>query len=290
MSRLLSVANNTGVVTFSIDARVRLYLDKVIELSASECGNHLFSVVLFGSAVKGEYKEGVSDIDLMVVVSDETPKPVLEHLGSRLEGLEAASGPMRNRSHFLWVFASRTALFRSHFVVRRASLTALDTRKLFEEARGFNLPFGRLLLSIAPSDLVVQNVLRGAAVVYGENILEGVQLPRPGPSGLARSFLVSLVLSLFGGLASIFFADGSMFSLEAVKWFLLDLHSYSHDDSGGIREALSYAEKLSPSPVLQGFSVLRQSYHRSIAFSLACPLYLSYLFLVSFLKRPGKAF
>ncbi len=255
------------------------YIKRVIERSLDICKDGLRSVVLFGSAASAQFEEGVSDIDLILVVADDIENQVIAKLEATLQRLEAAHGPLKNRSHFLNVFASRTALFKSHFIVRQSTLALLEMRRLFWEAEGFSLAFGRFLLPLAPSGLVVRNMLTSGLVVYGENVL-----PRPSSINLesstfARFFLVSLVMSVFGALSTLLFSDGTMFSLESAKWYFLNRTSYTAGRNVSVQEAVRFMQGSAPRLFLQRFLELRQSYHRSLAFSLACPLFLMYTFL-----------
>ncbi len=259
------------------------YLEQVVRESSGICGDKLRSVILFGSLARGEFSEGVSDVDLLFVVSDDTPHVTITILDSALERLEFSAGAARNLNHFLWVFASHTALFKSHFIIRYGTLLSLDAKRLFEEAEGFRLPLGRLFFKLAPKDLVISNILNGATVVWGENILSRIPHTRP-QRGLARVFIVSIVLSLFGALSSLIFDDGTFFSLEAVKWFLLDTNPFSMASPPGLREAIAKAQQRGPSQMLQRFTSLRERYHRSVMFSLTCPLYLCYLLV----RTPGR--
>ncbi len=273
-----------AVVLSPVPPKLLPYFEQVVRESSGICGDKLRSIILFGSLVRGEFSESVSDADLLFVVSDDTPYETIKKLDSTLERLEFSTGLARNRSHFLWVFASRTALFKSHFIIRYGTLLSLDARRLFEEAEGFRLPLGGLFFQLAPKDLVVSNILNGATVVWGENILSCISPTHP-PGSLGGVFIVSMVLSLFGALSSLIFYDGTFFSLEALKWFLLDTNSFSSAGPRGLREAITRARERGPSLMLQRFTSLRERCHRSVMFSLTCPFYLCYL-LVRI--RPGR--
>ncbi len=266
------------MIHLSVPLKILTYLEVAIRESSRACGDKLRSIILFGSLAHGEFSESVSDVDLLFVVSDDTPHVTIKKLDSALERLEFTVGLARNRGHFLWVFASRTALFKSHFIVRYGTLLSLDARRLFEEAEGFGLPLGGLFFQLAPKDLVVSNILNGATVVWGENILSHISLTRP-PGSLGRIFIVSIVLSLFGAVSSLIFYDGTFFSLEAVKWFLLDTSPFSKAGPRGLKEAIAKARESGPTQMLQRFSSLREQYHRSVMFSLTCPFYLCYLLM-----------
>ena len=275
-----------------IDPKVRDYVRRIIQRSVTICGAHLRSVVLFGSAARGQFSKDISDIDVILVVSDDTPNQVVRKLDTELERFEENQGPMKHRSHFLKLFSYKTALFRSHFVVREGPLRSLNTHRLFIQARSFGLPLGRLLFFLAPAGLVLRNVLRDAVVVHGENVISSLRLPDPTYSSIVHSFLVSFALSLFGTLTSVLFTDGTMFSLESLKWFLLDLQSFHNNRPSDVLEAVRSAELLHPSPILSQFTNLRRQYARSVSFSFLCPVYLILLFLCSSMKvrhRPQTA-
>lgn len=267
------------------NSRVRVYVNRVITRSVEICGARLRAVLLFGSVASGQFEEGVSDIDLILVVSDETESQVFAQLESALRQLETAYGPLKNRGHFLNTFASRTALFKSHFIIRQSTLASLDAKKLFHEAQGFNFSLGRFLLPLAPSRLVLRNVLTSGIVVYGEKILPGPKPIYPEPSSVARNFLVSLVMSVFGALSTVFFRDGTMFSLEAAKWFFLNHNSYATGKNVSLPQAVRFIEGSAPRLFLHSFLDLRLSYRRSVAFSFTCPLYLTLTFLSTARKR-----
>ena len=215
---------------------------------------------------------------MIFVVSDDTSDETISKMESQLFRIEASHGPARDRGNFLRIFASQTALFKSHFVLKLGTLRSLNTRQMFKEARGFNLPLGSLLFSLAPSELVVRNILSGGVVVYGEPVLEGLSLPSAGSSSIVKSFLVSLSLSLFGVPACFISRDGTMFSLESLKWFLLDSQSARLMHPSKLADAISSVEHAGGAFILRQFLALRQHYTRSIVFSLLCSFFLVYLF------------
>ncbi len=118
------------------------YFEQVVRESSRICGDNLRSIILFGSLARGEFSESVSDMDMLFVVSDDTPHATVKKLDLALERLEISTAAVRKRSHFLWVFASRTALFKSHFIIHRSTLLSLDVRRLFDEGEGVRLPLG----------------------------------------------------------------------------------------------------------------------------------------------------
>lgn len=63
--------------------RVQSSLDELLSAIEREAAGHLVAVLVHGSAVRGEYKEGASDLDLVVVLSSD-PAELLERLGNPL--------------------------------------------------------------------------------------------------------------------------------------------------------------------------------------------------------------
>jgi predicted nucleotidyltransferase len=67
------------------DATVRAVVEDLTDRVLSEMSNDIFAVVLYGSAVRGTYRPGESDIDLLIVGSS-------DHLFSRLVDLQTDVG------------------------------------------------------------------------------------------------------------------------------------------------------------------------------------------------------
>ncbi len=81
-----------------LPARVQRYIEALVETSA-QARTPLVSVVLFGSAAKGGFSGGVSDVDLIIVVPDDASpgtRDLLREAVIRLEtshGLRSATEP-----------------------------------------------------------------------------------------------------------------------------------------------------------------------------------------------------
>jgi predicted nucleotidyltransferase len=57
----------------SLPAAIRQKLDGLRDELATSLGDNLSALMIFGSAARGEYREGVSDVDLIVVLKEATP-------------------------------------------------------------------------------------------------------------------------------------------------------------------------------------------------------------------------
>ncbi len=71
-----------AVVLSPVPPKLLPYFEQVVRESSGICGDKLRSVILFGSLVRGEFSESVSDVDLLFVVSDDTPHVTIKRLDS----------------------------------------------------------------------------------------------------------------------------------------------------------------------------------------------------------------
>src|SRR5262245_38323612 len=67
-----------------LPASVRAQLDDLRRSLEQTLGHDLVGLLVYGSAARGEYREGRSDVDLMVVVR-EAPRPKLDAIANALQ-------------------------------------------------------------------------------------------------------------------------------------------------------------------------------------------------------------
>src|SRR5260370_30559291 len=136
------------------------------------CGDHLVSIRQFGSVTDGQYKPGISDIDFIVVVTDDCAPETMDKLRSELAVLETKHNVagLRQLTAVQRVIASRTALFKSHFVFHRPTLETQQYSRVIEEAAAFNLSGGlhlqSLLRIILPCRLDLLDVLAISHLIF----------------------------------------------------------------------------------------------------------------------------
>src|SRR5690348_632027 len=71
-----------------VAASVSDFLENVKNICRMVCGHHLVSIRQFGSVTDGQYKPGISDIDFIVLVTDDCPLETMDKLRSELGRLE----------------------------------------------------------------------------------------------------------------------------------------------------------------------------------------------------------
>ena len=149
----------------AVPFRVQAYVETIVHTCA-EGGRALVSVVLFGSAANGGWVETVSDVDLILVVTDTASDEDMDRLRSEVERIEILH---RLRSHStdgqpaLEKFLDRvTAHDRTFFICTRGDLLSGN--------------IGRIL-RIHPSQamfvdrIVLANLVASGITVWGEAML-----------------------------------------------------------------------------------------------------------------------
>src|SRR5215467_12948979 len=157
---------------------VSRFLEGVEKVSRSMCERHLVSIRQFGSTVDAEYRPGFSDIDIIVLVSDGCPPGMMQNLRDRLGILEAEFNiaSVRSVGAVQRAFISRTALFKSHFVLHRSAIERQQYSRLFDEAEVLGLLGGSVLRGVLrrflPWRLVIANIVSQSQLVWGTDNLE----------------------------------------------------------------------------------------------------------------------
>jgi predicted nucleotidyltransferase len=262
-----------------IPSRVEAFIEETVHTARKICGDHFLSLYLFGGLVYGEFKE-TSDVDLLFIIDDKCSDEIKSKLEKALETVEIRHGFLKTdkENALFCIFAYRTALFKSHFVVRLKSLREMNFKSLFIEGKGFDLPFGTTLFPIGPSRLVIRNILAGGRIVYGIDVINTIAMPKLSSSDFNKSLVMSLFMSMFGVLFSFISKSGTRFSLEAFKWYIINAHSFLTNEPSNARLAESFIRlQVGQRIFLLRFSELRKNYSRDLVFALFCPLYIIHL-------------
>jgi predicted nucleotidyltransferase len=262
---------------------IQVFLGKIENTCRRLCGEYLVSIRLFGSVVDGLFVRGTSDVDFMVIVRDDCPNEIMDHLRLALLRLELEDNiaDVRNVGSLQLAFDSRTAFFRSHFVFHRATLQIPNYSRLVEETEAFELPGGRFFQRVlgifVPWRLVMSNVVSQSVLVFGKD-----ELTNPFPRiawrlESVRGFLMTFGVSLLGALHSVTSKDGTRISLEAIKWYLIGKASCRLRHRANLETSLALLGRARSNALIQRFEALRRSYVSDRPFSLACPLIILYL-------------
>lgn len=195
-----------------LPAGLRKKLDGLVSELKGALGDELVAVMLFGSAARGEFREGRSDVDLVVVLSDATA-----------EALDRISNPLR-----LALFSSR---IEAMVLVESEISRAADVFPLFyDDIRSCHVllhgrdPFASLEINNAHRRLRIEQELREASIRLRRAVIDAAgqssQL-----SGLFERKLRQIrgplraLLALHGqqvgqGLYEVIDASGALFKID----------------------------------------------------------------------------
>lgn len=268
---------------------VKKYVEDSVEVAVGILGENLVSIQLFGSGVKNDFSEEISDVDLIFVVEGGVKEDHLRKLEKRIKNLEIRYNLSKpDDSKFLSIISSRTGVFRSYFVFSLENLKNMDFSALFEEGKLFDLPLGSIVYSLTPFKLIFHNMLKESITVYGEQIANEVDIPLPSNTDFAKNYFGCLLLSVFSAMFSLTSSSGTLFSLEALKWYLIGAYTRESKEIADINSSIEYIiseENLLSPLILNKFLSLRDEYSREFLFSLSVPLYLFYIQVALTLKN-----
>jgi predicted nucleotidyltransferase len=136
-------------------------LDELAKSLRESLGDALVSIIVYGSAARGEYKEGSSDLDVLVVVSD-TTRDALVGISNALVLARSAAG-------------IETMLLTEEEILRAADVFPLfyeDIQKCHAVVFGRD-PFDGLVISASHRRLRIEQELRDAQIRLRRAVIDG---------------------------------------------------------------------------------------------------------------------
>jgi predicted nucleotidyltransferase len=187
------------------DVRRHPVLAEMVERLKTGLGGRLESVVLYGSAARGEFREKTSDFNLIVVLEDLEP--------ATLEALAPIAAWWRRRGHHV------PRLFSPGFIAKSADVFPIE----FLEIRGSRLvlhgedPFAALEIAREPLRLQCERELKEKLMRLREGYLEGHESRRALGRLLASSY--PAFAAIFRGCLHLWGGDAPVSSGEVVSAF-----------------------------------------------------------------------
>ena len=248
-----------------LPARVQRYIDALVDTSA-QARIALVSVVLFGSAARGGFSGGVSDVDLIIVVPDEAPpgtRDLLRDAVIRLEtshGLRSATGPSPGK------LRARVERAVGHgfsgFVCTRSDLISGDVGRVLDL---------RPIETFFVDRIVLASVVASAVTVWGEDLLPQVVVP-----GVRRLDVFKALFGLSGQvlLSAMTFPmlpDATKYAMGALKHSLHSCYFCYHGRTAVLEDEVDFfSRRLGASRTFMALLGLRAEYHRSFGFVIGC--------------------
>ncbi len=224
----------------------------------------LLSVIIFGSAIRGEYQQDLSDVDMIFVINDDTAKKVKNKIGKELNELEYKhTFRKRNASIVDAVYKlaeDMTGMYISHFVCYRKDF--LDAK--FSRVFNLNLFLCKIF---APTDVVWASVIKSAKTLWGENLLDKASLSEVTRHQIRKSRWMNLVLCVGALLTYPLHSDATKYAMEAVKWSLQTCYFSYTLKPASTEEAVSFFNQNNyRNPIFKELLELRRNYQKSLSF------------------------
>ena len=226
----------------------------------------LLSLIIFGSAVKGEYQPDLSDVDIIYVISDKTSKKEKKKISKELTKLEFKHTFRKKNGSIVDTVYKRaedmTGMYVSHFVCYRKEFLAAKFSKVFN----INLLLCKLF---APTDVVWASVVKSATTLWGENLLEKTNFAEIKKNQIQKSRAMNLVLCTAALTTYILHPDATKYAMEAVKWSLQTCYfSYTLKSASTVETVQFFLQKDFDNPLLEHLLDLRKNYKKSLQFIL----------------------
>ena len=248
-----------------LPVRVQTYLEALVQTCAQDQAA-LLSVVLFGSAAKGGFSGEVSDVDLIIVVSDDATRSQRRRLSedvARLEALHGLRPASTNSRGGLRMFIER---MMSHglscFVCTRSDLVSGDV------ARVLGI---RLLETPFVDRIVFANIVASAVTVWGEDLLPQVAVPSVRRLDVFKALFTFSNQVLLSALAFPALPDATKYAMGALKHSLHSCFFCYHRRTAAVEEEVDFFQRrIGPSQTLVELLALRRKDRPSFAFVIRC--------------------
>jgi predicted nucleotidyltransferase len=248
-----------------LPVRVQTYLEALVQTRAQDRAP-LISVVLFGSAAKGGFSGDVSDVDLIVVVSDDVPRTQRRRLAeevARLEALHGLRAATTQSPGRLRMFIERVMGHGfSCFVCTRSDLISGDVARVLG-VRPLETPF--------VDRIVFASIVASAVTVYGEDLLPHVAVPSVRRLDVFKALFTFSNQVLLSAVAFPALPDATKYAMGALKHSLHSCFFCYHQRTAAVEEEVDFFQRrMGPSQTLVELLALRRKDRRSFAFVIRC--------------------
>ena len=248
-----------------LPVRVQTYLDALVQTCAQDQAA-LVSVVLFGSAAKGGFSGDVSDVDLIIVVSDAAPRTQRRRLAEDVGRLEALHGLRPATTHSPGRLRTFIERVMSHgfscFVCTRSDLISGDVARVLG-VQPLEAPF--------VDRIVFASIVASAVTVWGEDLLPQVVVPSVRRLDVFKALLTFSNQVLLSAVAFPALPDATKYAMGALKHSLHSCFFCYHQRTAAVAEEVDFFQRqMGPSQTLVELLALRRKDRRSFAFVIRC--------------------
>ncbi|KAF5415939.1 MAG: hypothetical protein C5S48_04375 [Candidatus Methanogaster sp.] len=264
-----------------IPIEVKSYIEDVCATLKSDFEQKLVSVVLFGGVAEGYFAKDVSDVDIIVVLSDTCSKEDIKKARTTMKNIEIKYNFSRESgeiNRLLQLFNEHIGIFTSHFVCKKSAFENGNFNKMFLRIT----PFFLIADLIVPKRIVLTNFSGSGRVIYGADLLQQIKISKCGIIELIKDCIMNFVLSLVAIGVYPFSNAATKYSLGAMKWSFINCKTYLHGQSTDLEEARKYfmQNKIIGNFLREMFR-LRENYKSDRHFVVTAPLRITYIHLIT---------
>ena len=248
-----------------LPARVQTYLEALVQTCAKD-RPLLVSVILFGSAAKGGFSEDVSDVDLIIVLQDDTSRTTRRQLSEDVARLEVLHGLRPATAHSRRALRALIDRVMAHgfscFVCTRGDLISGDVARV--------LGVGPLeMLSV--DRIIFANIIASAVTVWGDDLLPQVPVPSVRRLDVFKALFTFSSQVLLSAVAFPVLPDATKYAIGTLKRSLHSCFFCYHRRPASLEEEVDFFQRrLGASQTLVELLALRRTYRRSFAFVIRC--------------------
>jgi hypothetical protein len=249
--------------------RVAAYFSDIADVAGGPEGS-LVSIILFGSASTGGYVDGVSDLDLLLVIADGAGPAERRRINHAVGELEARHGFVKPRAsgngfaRAVGALAERvTANARTFFICTRADLLSGNPGRILGLHR---------IQTIFVDRIAVPSIVDSGRTVWGENLLGRVVPPPVRRVDVGKAFFGLFAQILFVITVYPFVSDATRYAMDVLKRSVHSCYYCHHGRAARLADEVAYfANRYGDDRALKRLLSLRYDYHGSFVFCVLCP-------------------
>jgi predicted nucleotidyltransferase len=247
-----------------LPARVQAYIDALVQTCAQAQAPSV-SVVLFGSAAKGGFSADISDVDVIIVVSDDMSRATRLRLSEDIARLEVLH-ELRPTIHSSRGMRARVERAVGHgiscFVCTRSDLISGDVARVLDLRRWEAAFVDRIVFA---------SIVASAMTVWGEDLVPQVPVPPVRRLDVFKALFGFSSQVLLSAMVFPVLPDATKYAMGALKHSLHSCFFCYHQRTTTLEDEVAFfRSRLGASRTLLELLSLRREYHRSLAFVIRC--------------------
>ena len=272
-----------------VSVKAEKYIEDVRTRLISDFGQKLVSVVLFGGVAEGYFSKDVSDVDIIVVLSDTCSKEDIKKARRTMKNIEIKYNFSRESyriiDRLLQLFNEHIGIFTSHFVCKKSAFENGNFNEMFLRIT----PFFLIADLIVPKRILLTNISGSGRVIYGDELLQQIKISKCGIIELIKDCIMNFVLSLVAIGVYPFSNAATKYSLGAMKWSLINCKTYLHGQSTNLEEAREYfMQNKIIGDFLREMFQLRENYKNDIYFAVTTPVIIIYIHIITIINTTSR--